>query len=421
MLLAQQPAGEYKQRVLEATEVDFLTSYYTQDGDNAAVTGGSGTEKLTDYTAALIVAIPLNDDDVLSIDGSISAYTSASSSNIDPFDESHPGDAFVASTGASQSDSWINLSASYTHNSDDRNQVWSGKVSVSSEFDYFSFGIGGNYARQFNEKNTEVSVHGNVYFDNWSTVYPIELRPFESGGRGLDDPFFHRHTITGNPNYDPQFTAFTDTKRTSYSGGFGFTQILSKNLQGALAFDAIYQEGLLSTPFQRVYFSDIDPSYIENFRLADDIERLPDTRLKLAFGGRLNYFLNEHIVVRTFYRYYTDDWGVQSHTASIEVPIKIGQRFTVYPSYRYYSQTAADYFAKFSEHLSSDAFYTSDYDLSAFNANQYGLGVTYTDIFTNFNIWKLGLKSIDLKLNHYTRDNGFAASIVSAGFKFVMQ
>ena len=353
ILLAQQPASEYKQRVLESTEVDFLTSYYTQDGDNAAVTGGSGTETLTDYTAALVVTIPLNEDDILSIDGSISAYTSASSSNIDPFDEDHPGDAFIASTGASQSDSWKNLSASYTHNSDDRNQIWSGKVSVSTEFDYFSFGVGGSYARQFNEKNTELSVHGNVYFDSWSTIYPIELRPFEAGGHGLDDAFFHRHTITGNPNYDPKFTAFTDTKRTSYSGGLGFTQILSKNLQGALAFDVIYQQGLLSTPFQRVYFSDIDPSYIENFRLADDVERLPDSRLKLAFGGRLNYFINAHVVVRTFYRYYTDDWGVQSHTASVEVPIKIGHKFTIYPSYRYYSQTAADYFARFSEHLSS--------------------------------------------------------------------
>ena len=31
-------------------EVDFLTSYYSQDGNNASVTGGIGTEELTDLT-----------------------------------------------------------------------------------------------------------------------------------------------------------------------------------------------------------------------------------------------------------------------------------------------------------------------------------------------------------------------------------
>jgi hypothetical protein len=71
--------------------------------------------------------------------------------------------------------------------------------------------------------------------------------------------------------------------------------------------DLVQQDGLLSTPFPRVYFSDIADSFIENFQLADDIERLPDSRLKIAVGGRLNYYINETFVVRTFYRYYTDD------------------------------------------------------------------------------------------------------------------
>ena len=51
----------YKKRVLETTEVDFLSSYYTQSGDNAAVSGGIGTEALTDVTGTIIVAIPLNE------------------------------------------------------------------------------------------------------------------------------------------------------------------------------------------------------------------------------------------------------------------------------------------------------------------------------------------------------------------------
>ena len=118
---SQDSVSTYKKRVLETTEVDFLTSYYSQDGDNAAVSGGIGTEELTDFTGTFVVSIPLNDDDVLTIDAGVSAYTSASSSNVDPFDGGQPADPFVASSGASSSDTWANLTGSYSHSSDDRN------------------------------------------------------------------------------------------------------------------------------------------------------------------------------------------------------------------------------------------------------------------------------------------------------------
>ncbi|WP_298481090.1 DUF3570 domain-containing protein [uncultured Maribacter sp.] len=417
---SQDSVNTYKKRVLESTEIDFLSSYYAQDGDNAAVTGGIGTEELTDVTGTVIVAIPLNDDDVLTIDAGISAYTSASSSNVNPFDGENAADPFVASSGASSADNWANMTASYSHSSDSRNDIVSAKISVSNEYDYFSLGFGGSYTKLFNEKNTEVSINANAYLDTWKLIYPSELRPFVQGRGGLSNALFTGNTISGNANYSPMFTAINDKNRNSYSVGFGFSQILSKKLQGSLILDFVQQDGLLSTPFQRVYFSDIEDSFIQNFHLAEAIEKLPESRFKIAIGGRLNYYINEIFVLRTYYRYYTDDWGIQSHTANLELPIKISDKFTIYPSYRFYNQTAADYFAFYNQHVSTNEFYTSDYDLSKYIANQYGLGVTYTDIFTNFHIWKLGLKSINLKYNKYDRDTGLNASIVSAGVSFVM-
>ena len=401
----EDPATEtYKKRVLETIEIDVLSSYYNQDGQNAAVTGGIGTEELTDATGTIVLAIPLNADDVLTIDAGVSAYTSASSSNINPFDGGGQADAFQASSGASSGDTWANLTGSYAHSSDDRNKIWSAKASVSSEYDYFSIGFGGSYTWLFNEKNTELSLNGNIYLDTWKTIYPIELRPGANyGGAG----------------YNPQFTAFDNTGRNSYSLGLGFSQILSKNLQGSLALDLVQQQGLLSTPFQRVYFSDKPDVFVEDFQLADDIERLPDTRFKIALGGRLNYYINSMFVLRSYYRYYTDDWGIQSHTASLEVPVKITDKFTLYPSYRFYNQTAADQFGTYNTHLSTDEFYTSDYDLSKYNANQFGFGLNYTDIFAKLHIIQFGLKSIDLKYYNYKRNTGLSSNIITAGFKFV--
>ena len=199
--------------------------------------------------------------------------------------------------------------------------------------------------------------------------------------------------------------------------------------------DVVNQQGWLSNPMQRVYFADAPNYFIGNpssipyytssrnkdvFMLADDMERLPDNRMKFPIGFRLNHYFNEVLTVRTYYRYYFDDWGLQSHTASIELPFKITQNFTLYPSYRYYTQNQIDYFAPFDTHLSTSQYYTSDFDLSAYDAHQIGFGITYTDIFTKFRTWHFGLKSIDLKYNNYQRSTGLNANYFGLGFKFVM-
>ena len=400
----------YKKRVLEAAEIELLFSYYEQDGRNAAVTGGEGTEALTDATSSIVVKIPLNEDDVLTVDAGISAYTSASSSNVNPFD----GDAnrtispFSASSGASRQDVLAYFNPSYQHTSDDRNSIVNAKAYVSAEYDYFSFGFGGGYAYLFNEKNTEISINAQVFLDKWNSQYPIELR----------NGFFDSRT-TGTGSYNPNFSAFEKETRNSYAVSLGLSQIFSKKLQASIFMDVVSQNGLLSTPFQRVYFADATNFFIEDFQLADDVERLPDSRIKLPIGGRLNYYINDRVVLRSYYRFYTDNWGITSHTANLEVPIKLSDSFTIYPTYRYYNQTVADYFYPKEIALSTSDFYTSDYDLSGYNANQYGLGIRYKDIFTKAKILAFGLKTLDLRVNKYDRSDGLSALIVSLGTTFV--
>lgn len=291
-----------------------------------------------------------------------------------------------------------------------------------------------------------------MYLDNWIPKYPTELHWYTLGDKNLNGTYFQGVTIydqngkaidkSGNttPVWNPaNYTPIDKTSRKSYSASFSFSQILNKNAQFSLFFDVVKQQGWLSNPMQRVYFHDIDNFYIGNpginntniinyaspsnkeiFQLADDMERLPSTRLKLPIGMTFNYYLNETFVLQSYYRYYTDDWGIKSHTANIEIPIKISSKWTLYPSYRYYNQTAADYFAPYEQNLSTSEFYTSDYDLSKFNANQYGFGFGYTDIFAKWHLWGMGLKNIDLKYYNYKRNTGLKASIITAGLKFIL-
>lgn len=432
----------FKKRVLETTEVDFLASYYTQDGSRSAVSGGLGSEKLTDVASNIVVAMPLNDDDVLTIDLGISAYSSASSSNINPYDTTN-GTPWQASSGASQSDQLTSIVANYSHSSDSRDLIWNTDVSFSNEYDYTSVGVGGGVARLFNEKNTELSVKVNAYLDQWRPIYPKELSDFDGNGNGfLNQGIFNGRTIwdqNGQEStaYLPSaFKPVTAVNRNSFSASFGFSQVLTKKLQVSFFFDVLQQQGLLSSPYHRMYFADKanfyvgQPQFIANYtnennkgayQLADDIERLPDTRFKIPMGARLNYYLNERVALRTYYRYYSDNWDIQSHTASIEVPVKLTEKFTVFPMYRYYTQTQSKYYAPYETHLSTEKFYTSDADLATFDANQYGFGVNYTDIFTAAKVWKFGLKNIDFRFNHYKRSDNLTADIATVAFKFIMQ
>lgn len=454
----------FKKRVLENTEVDFLLSYYNQDGTHSAVSGGIGSEKLSDIASNIVVAVPLNDDDVLTFDVGISAYTSASSSNINPFNatgasgagyddkttigknaaaSSPYGTPWQASSGASKSDQLASVTANYSHNSDNRNNIWNADVSFSNEYDYTSVGFGGGFTKLFNEKNTEISIKANAYLDQWRPIYPTELHEyakyganFQSNGFFSGVPVLDQNGTTSNGYLPSAFKPYDKSNRNSYSASFSFSQILTKKIQMSIFMDVLQQEGLLGTPYQRVYFADKANYYIgqsqyipvyttsENkgvYQLADDKERLPSTHFKIPIGARLNFYINEYVVARTYYRYYQDNWGIQAHTASIELPIKISSSFTAYPMFRYYTQTASDYFAPYEKHLSTEKYYTSDYDLSKFDSSQYGLGFTYTDIFTRAKIFVLGLKSIDLRLNHYTRSDGLSANIGSLGFKFVVE
>ncbi|AWG23658.1 hypothetical protein FFWV33_13405 [Flavobacterium faecale] len=459
----KQEATPFKKRVLETTEVSILLSYYNQDGNHSAVNGGVGSEKLTDIASNIVVALPLNADDVLTFDAGISAYTSASSSNINPFmagksgttttsgasgtkssttsvSSAPYGTPWQASSGASSGDQLANLSANFSHNSDNRNTILDANVSASNEYDYTSVGFGGGITKLFNKKNTEISLKANAYLDKWRPIYPTELKEYSLYGSNFQSKgYFSGVTIidqNGNKSTDylpTAFTTYSNSKRNSYSASLSFSQILTKKIQMSIFMDVLKQEGLLGTPYQRIYFADKVNYYVGQsqyipvyttaqntgvYQLADDKERLPSSRFKIPIGARINFYINEYVVARTYYRYYQDNWGIKAHTVSFELPVKLTTSFTVYPMYRYYTQTASDYFAPYETHLSTEKYYTSDYDLSKFKTNQYGAGFVYTDIFTRAKIFYFGLKSIDLRLNHYQRSDGLNANIASLGFKF---
>ncbi len=456
--------AQFKKKVLETVEIDLLMSYYEQEGTHAAVTGGLGNEYLTDYNPTVVVRIPMNEDAVLTADVGMSAYTSASSSNGNPFNRTgasgndgegaYPrgnssgsppkGSPWITSSGASGKDVLTTLNVAYQKASDDRNLYWGANIGGSTEYDYESFNFGASFARLWNQKNTELSAKAQFFFDRWKPVIPTELHEYELFQNTFlynQDSYFRGVSIMDNQGnsvaaYIPEnFTSYTFVHRNSFAFSLGLSQILTPKMQVAFFADVVMQEGLLSNPLQRVYFQDRADYYVGNFRtlgnytspsnddlfhLADDVERLPNQRVKVPVGMRLNYYLNEYLVLRTYYRNYRDNWGIDSNTLQFELPVRLNLAWKLTPIYRFYNQTAANYFAPYNAHLSTQDFYTSDYDLSNFTSHQWGLAVGYRAVLSGLKIADFGLKSAQLRAQQYERSDGLSAFIVSTAFQFVL-
>ena len=194
--------------------------------------------------------------------------------------------------------------------------------------------------------------------------------------------------------------------RNTFSTSFSYSQIVNTRMQLMFLLDAVEQNGYLGLPFHRVYFSNGK----------DTIENLPSNRFKLPLGARMSYFLDDHIIVKLYYRFYTDSWGINSNTFNLEVPVKITPFFSVSPFYRYYTQTAARYFAAYEMHSPTDQYYTSNYALSKFQSNYFGLGFRVAPPNGVFG-WQQ-MSNLEIRYGHYTQTTDLVSDVISLNITF---
>lgn len=365
----------FKKKNLTLTEVNLVSGYYTQDGDHSAVTGGIGTEKLTDYSNTidlkLVGGSKKGKEHTLNLQLGIDHYTSASSDNIDP----------ATITSASYADTRIYPSVNYSINNKTRGTTYGVSAYYSTESDYKSIGAGVSFAKTSKDNNRELSIKLQSYFDKSLIFRPIELRPF----------------------YDDYGTY---KARSSHSAAITLSQVLTPKLQGALLAEAVHQNGFLSTPFHRVFFT--------NHFVAT--EKMPDNRLKLPVALRASYFAGNRLIIRPYYRFYWDNWGVKAHTFNLETPVKLSPHVSISPFYRYYVQSAAKHFAPYGMHNPNDALFTSDHDLSKFSSHYVGAGLRLVPAkgVLGIGAWQM----LEVRYGNYQRSNSLSSHIVTLATTF---
>jgi hypothetical protein len=378
------------------TEVNFLLNYYEQDGDHSPVTGGQGTEELTNIAPSFVVHIPMDSLSSLDLNFGIDIYSSASTDNIDFFEASDN------KSSASGMDARAHINASYSRKLVKSGNDYSVLAGFSQEYDVSSYHAGASYTINSKDQNRSLSIDGVYMSDKWNLLYPTELRG------------------TSRAN-------LKDDVRTTLKFGLSYSQVINKRSQALFSMEVVSQNGLLSTPFHRVFFDDAFAFKNDKDELAtrSHVEQLDDSRIKIPISMRWNYYLSDFIRLKTFYRYYSDSWGVSAHTASVELPMMVSPSFIISPFARYHTQTAADDFYEFGKANSTAEFYTSDYDLSEFDSFKVGVGFQYSPVMGISNFKSplrknktAQLKSIALRTAYYDRSDGLNAWLVSLNFGF---
>ncbi len=172
---------------------------------------------------------------------------------------------------------------------------------------------------------------------------------------------------------DPNF--FRDNTRQNY--GVGITQILTRNLITAVNVEVITDEGFLNNPYRSVRYLDAGSSLGYGF----EAELYPHTRSSNAVGIRAKHYLPYRAALEVQYRFFTDTWDIEGHTASIAYTHP-WRDFIFTAKYRWHDQTGAHFFRDIFSRAGATNFRGRDKELSPLTSQTVKFSVAY-EIFSN--------------------------------------
>ncbi|MEN9595951.1 MAG: hypothetical protein RL236_385, partial [Pseudomonadota bacterium] len=203
-------------------------------------------------------------------------------------------------------------------------------------------------------------------------------------------PYIEKSTFGTRVKSLPNGVKLLTGSKEDWSGNFGVTQVLNKSalIEGSVSYTA--SNGYMSNPYKAVEILFIDPNKnadadgkIEAKMLAF-LEQRPEERQQ--WTENLRYV--QHIdaldaALHLDYRFYHDDWGIQAHTISGDWIQPLGDGWSMTPRVRYYSQSAADFYAPYLVSKQSEKYnpkllpqnYSSDARLSGFGALSGGVTI----------------------------------------------
>ncbi len=224
---------------------------------------------------------------------------------------------------------------------------WSVGGDLSYEHDFTSASVNGALMRDFNEKNTTLSVSGNAEFD---LVRPIGGAPVP-----LSDY--------------AQFDKLSNHSKHDLNLIFGVTQVMARRWLSSANLSVDRFTGYLNDPYQIVSVVD-SLGNVTGYLY----ENRPSNRTRASAYWENRFGLSRTTVGESV-RYMADDWGIRSETAQLRLRRwNANHNKYVEPQMRWYKQTQANFYTPW---LTSSTvpgnFASADERLGAFHAITWGL------------------------------------------------
>jgi hypothetical protein len=261
-----------------------------------------------------------------------------------------------------------------------------------------------SYASPYKEKRTEVSVGADYLLgdtilsagftnsdenDFQADTASFGVRQEIFGGLTVINLGYARGWDTIGQITDPEFSREADKRLYR----LGVSQVVSKKFVLNLDFEGITDQGYLNNPYRQVrYEAPGGQGYLWQS------EVYPATRTSSAFslGGR--YFLGKGSVVYGSARIYGDTWGIAAWNTKAGYTYIYNKKWIFDASYRYYTQTAADFYSDLFPYMDAQNFLGRDKEISTFSDHSLRFDVSY-----DFDVgkWKfLERGTLNLTYNH---------------------
>ena len=342
--------------------------------DTALLYYGEGDGRVQDISFNGIVTRNFVDDRALNFTLGVDTLTGATPIGAIPFGGpqtfTSPSGEQVRTTPANEIpldasflDTRVSLSAGWTQPLG-RLSALSAGVSASNEYDYLHVGANVKLSRDFNNRNTTVSLGLAYSADELDPVggAPMPLSPMLDVG--------DLSNRMGRQNKDVIDVVL------------GVSQVVSRNLVVQLNYSYSNNDGYLNDPYKIVSLVDPvtgDPIArpqvpgVEGPSHEYVFESRPDQRTKHSVYAQAKYYMNGKVLDAS-YRFMTDDWEIDSHTVDLRYRWPIGGQSYLEPHLRYYTQSHADFYRTSldgSQPLPAHA--SADYRLGEFDAVTVGL------------------------------------------------
>jgi len=231
-----------------------------------------------------------------------------------------------------------------------------GNFTLTHEGEGFSYDIGGSLSNERDYKSRSLTAAGRWDFDQRRTtlsasvthglssidaLLPVAMMmgyaEYAWGGGLPNSAYRMYYPGTGNDG-----VAYVDASGRPHFGGqrrdtstsVGITRVLSAStlLAGSLSWS--HAGGFLNDPYKLVFIG------------ATEIpENRPNQRNQWTVSGHIAHYLyNPGAALHLDYRASHDDWGITAHALEGSLGWAVGRGWSLTPSVRYYSQTAANFY-----------------------------------------------------------------------------